>query len=301
MSTPNAFSNLLGLDYRDREKLISRGACISWSPKNLASALIMFSIRWMADNTSFRFFTAYSDVDAKELGTIYQACNFIYLGQHSGAREEFLDPNDPDRGWFSDRQFRKTSQVKRYAKDLGIELRKDWCGRDKIHWQKIPADIQERLKHQSFAHMGRCQRRRLQPKHKYLYILGRDRRETKFLTQVFEERNPRLIDLVYPKIRGAVIDTADNQPEYKENILTKVPETIRPQEMNGKKELPEKTFLTPKEVAAFMGISEWSIYNLIKRDGKFPAMNIGIKKKWVIHRERYFQWLESRANQGHSA
>ena len=34
MATPNAFSNFLGKESRDKEKLISRGASISWSPKN---------------------------------------------------------------------------------------------------------------------------------------------------------------------------------------------------------------------------------------------------------------------------
>ena len=83
MATPNSFSNLLGPDSRHQEKLISRGACISWSPKNLGSALVIFSVRCMAKHTAFRIFTAYSDTEARELGTIYQACNFIYLGQTS--------------------------------------------------------------------------------------------------------------------------------------------------------------------------------------------------------------------------
>ena len=61
LATPNTFSHILGKDSRDKEKLISRGACISWSPKNLASALVMFSIRWMVKNTRYRFFSAYSD------------------------------------------------------------------------------------------------------------------------------------------------------------------------------------------------------------------------------------------------
>ena len=48
----------------------------------------MFSIKWMAKNTPFRAFTAYSDPEAKELGTIYQACNFYYIGQSSGSQSE---------------------------------------------------------------------------------------------------------------------------------------------------------------------------------------------------------------------
>ncbi len=114
MATPNAFSNLLGKENRDLEKLISRGACISWSPKNLASALIMYSVRWMVKNSSYRFFTAYSDVEARELGTVYQACNFLYLGQNSGARFEYFDSGISDEG-FSDRIFRKSTSFKLYA------------------------------------------------------------------------------------------------------------------------------------------------------------------------------------------
>lgn len=39
MATPNSFSNLLGPENRDLEKLISRGASISWAPKNLSFSL----------------------------------------------------------------------------------------------------------------------------------------------------------------------------------------------------------------------------------------------------------------------
>ena len=78
---PNAFSKLLGKNTNDLERLISRGACISWSPKNLGSAFLMWCLRWMVKNTDYRIFTAYSDPTARELGTIYQACNFYYLGQ----------------------------------------------------------------------------------------------------------------------------------------------------------------------------------------------------------------------------
>jgi hypothetical protein len=99
LATPNSFSSLLGHEYRHLEKLISRGACISWSPRNLGSALVMFALRWMVKNSEFRIFTAYSDPEAGELGTIYQACNFTYLGQTYGARSEYLDPLNPSRGW----------------------------------------------------------------------------------------------------------------------------------------------------------------------------------------------------------
>ena len=48
----------------------------------------------MVRNTDFRIFTAYSDPEAKELGTIYQAMNWTYLGQTSGTAKQYLtQPN----------------------------------------------------------------------------------------------------------------------------------------------------------------------------------------------------------------
>ncbi len=202
MATPNAFSNLLGKENRDLEKLISRGACISWAPKNLNSALLMYAVRWMAKNTSYKCFTGYSDIEAKELGTIYQACNFMYLGQKSGARYEYFAPNNPQKGWFTDRYFRKISQYKRYAKKLGFKWEKNWSKRDNLFRENIPSDILEKIKLESKQHQKRCLKRKIPKKHKYAYILGKDKRETKLLLKIFLELNPKLTHLSYPKQRG---------------------------------------------------------------------------------------------------
>ena len=78
MDMPAARSKMLGEDTIKLERLISRGACVSWSPKNLASTLISFSINWMVQNTPYRLFTAYSDPEAKELGTIGGAFGVQY-------------------------------------------------------------------------------------------------------------------------------------------------------------------------------------------------------------------------------
>ncbi len=202
MSTPNAFSHLLGKAYRDQEKLISRGACISWSPKNLASSLVMFSIRWMVKHTSYRYFSAYSDTEARELGTIYQASNFIYLGQNSGARFQYYDPHHPDKGWFSDRRFRSTSSYKKYAFELGISWKSHWSDGTTIYWDQIPKDVVIQLKEASKSQQGYCLRRRIPRKHKYVYLLGKTKKETKALLRLFRERNPDKESLAYPKVRG---------------------------------------------------------------------------------------------------
>lgn len=301
MSTPNAFSNLLGAANRDLEKLISRGACISWSPKNLASALIMYSIRWMVQNTEFRFFTAYSDVEAKELGTIYQACNFTYIGQKSGAAYNFFDKDCPERGWFSDRQFRKTSQIKRYAKELNISWGKGWSGGDQVFWKNIPADTVKALRQKSYEHKYRCIEKKLKPKHKYVYILGKNKRETQKLKDIFNKRNPQLLNREYPKLRGAVIDTAVKVQIPKEKYLTKELEKGRPQTNEPLQNIEVKKYLTVQEALKLMNISEWSIYNLIHRDPTFPYVNIGVKKKYLIDASKLSQWIENRIRASQNA
>jgi hypothetical protein len=194
MATPNSFSKLLGDNTDKIEKLISRGACASWTPKNLASSFIMWSIKWMVENTQFRIFTAYSDPEAKEIGTIYQACNFKYLGQKYGSGFVYFDLNKPHLGWFSNRNFHRRSMYKKIAKEMNI----------KITWNKvseIPNDIKNILNDKIKQYMNSCIKRQSISKHKYVYILGKNKKETKELLSRFEEKNPNLINLQYPKIR----------------------------------------------------------------------------------------------------
>ena len=204
MATPNAFSNLLGPENTDKEKLISRGACISWGPKNLGSWLIMSSLRWMVENTEFRYFTAYSDPEAKELGTIYQACNFTYLGQTSGTAKQYLDPDHPEKGWFSDREFRKKSKYQRYAQAIGIDKAtwKGWMKKYSPNWEIIPEDIKVKIKAEEERYRQSCKERPVPAKHKYVCILGSSPGETKYYKRLFKKLNPKKANLPYPQERG---------------------------------------------------------------------------------------------------
>lgn len=194
MATPNSFSKLIDDEYDNLEKLISRGANAPWTPKNLSSSLIMWAIKWMVKNTDFRLFTAYSDTEAKELGTIYQACNFIYLGQKYGGEYLYFDLNKSHLGWFSNRNFRRRNIYNKMAKKLNII----------VSWKKvsdIPKEVKKILDDEISKYKKYCIERKTQPKHKYLYILGKDKRETKFLIRKFQNKNPKLIRLNYPKNR----------------------------------------------------------------------------------------------------
>lgn len=196
-SMPNAFSKLLGDNTKDIERLISRGACASWTPKSLASSLIMKSIKYMVKNTQYRLFTAYSDPTAKELGTIYQACNFYYLGKKSGTTTRYINPYTGKI--VSDRFFRQKTAYKKYASELGIVWKKEWTKKNGVNWDVIPNDIQQTLRDYSKKKQREATRIEFPNKHKYAYVLGANKQETKELRRIFEEKN-KVFD--YPKERG---------------------------------------------------------------------------------------------------
>ena len=197
MGCPNAFSKCMGEDTEKYERLISRGACISWSPRCLASHFMMWCIKWMVHNTDYRMFSAYSDPMAKELGTIYQACNFYYLGNKFGSVKRYISPYSGKL--ISDRSFRVRSYYKRYAQDLGIPWQDNWSSGDKIYWDNMPKEVELKLRQKSKEMQESSQVVIFPSKHKYVYVLGRDKKETKELRKIFESHTKTY---KYPKERG---------------------------------------------------------------------------------------------------
>ena len=198
MNMPNAFSKVLGEDTKEIERLVSRGACISWSPKNLASTFLMWTIKYMVKNTQYRLFSAYSDSTAKELGTIYQACNWKYLGQSAGTTKRYINPYNGKL--VSDRVFRARSFYKKYAKELNIDWNPNWNSDQSMKWDEMPNDVESQLRDFSKKKQKESKYVIFPSKHKYVYVLGRTKAETKKL-------NKTLINLnkiyPYPKDRNS--------------------------------------------------------------------------------------------------
>lgn len=197
LSMPNAFSKLLGEDTKNLERLISRGACASWTPKGLASKFLMECLTWMVKNTQYRLFTAYSDPTAKELGTIYQACNFYYLGQKSGTTTRYINPYTGKV--VSDRFFRQKTAYRKYAKELGIEWDKSWTGKTGVNWDNVPDDTEKILREFGKKKQATSQKIEYPSKHKYAMVLGKSKAETKWLRKKFESS---VKVYPYPKERG---------------------------------------------------------------------------------------------------
>ena len=150
----------------------------------------------MVKNTRFRLFVAYSDIEAKELGTIYQACNFYYIGKKSGAKKQYKIESGR---WVSDRYFRARSVYKRLAKEDGIVWQDEWQIGDSVKFDKMPEDVAKRIKMLSKNYLNSCESRGIMPKHKYVYVLGENKAETKYLRKMFISRNKIY---PYPKERG---------------------------------------------------------------------------------------------------
>lgn len=199
-AVPNAFGFLLGREHRDLEKLISRGATISWAPKNMGSWLVSASVRWMAKETEFRVFTAYADPQAGELGTIYQAMNWWYLGT-TGRRNRYFDPRRPERGWFSGREFRKRYRWKHYASLIGMTDNEftDMMGKYSPQWDRVTPEVKTQLKAEESKYRASCRTKKFPAKHRYAYVFGRNKTDTRYWRRQFLHHNKIY---GYPRERG---------------------------------------------------------------------------------------------------
>lgn len=148
-----------------KEALIQRGACASWTPVNLGSKLIMFACRWMVANTDKRYFTAYSDPSAGEIGTIYQACNFDYLGADYGASSVYKYNGKLVSGLL----FNRTSFYKKIAKENNIEWRPEYTKENGYKdMNKIPQELKNLVK----KIRNECPKIKVKPKGKYVLLLN---------------------------------------------------------------------------------------------------------------------------------
>jgi hypothetical protein len=84
-------------DYTGKIILLSRGVCLHWTPINTNSKLIMSAIKMLPKN--YEVITATTDHLAGEIGTIYQACNFYYVGSMRDANPNVRSKNGDRTGW----------------------------------------------------------------------------------------------------------------------------------------------------------------------------------------------------------
>jgi len=157
-----------------REKLatLARGACVHWAPVGTNSRLVSWVCRLLSIDNNSQVIIAYSDSDAGEIGTIYQACNWTYIGRSVGVARGDMQIISP-----SGRVLNKRALGK-YARDGGCSIR----------------EMRARLKE------GGWQEQSINPKHRYVYVL--DRKNIELAARIERMRQP------YPKRAGSIDDDA---------------------------------------------------------------------------------------------
>ena len=121
-------ANLCGEQYRASAICLERGACAYWAHPHAASFLISRACKQAHKDHGWKIFYGYSDHEAGEIGTIYQACNWYYLGVGAGrpAKSYRFVYITPDGAEHSSRWWRG------YAKREGIE----WSDAEQSGWTR---------------------------------------------------------------------------------------------------------------------------------------------------------------------
>ena len=144
---------------RDELAYLGRGACVHWAPKGTNSKLISWMCRLLGNDTKAKIIIAYSDTDAGEIGTVYQACNWVCIGKGASTRQ-WVAPN----GRIYDQKLPYDLKRKRGA------TRAFWVKQLKSEgWKEQPSN----------------------PKHKYVYII--DKNDNQLVEKIELKRQP------YPK------------------------------------------------------------------------------------------------------
>jgi len=160
-------ADICGKALRGKAICLERGACAHWTPKNTPSYFITNAVKLANKLFGWEIFFAYADESAGEIGVIYQACNWHYIGKGIGRpigrKREYFE--DLDGNIISERTLTENGLRKNFVLNNG------W----KIHYREA--------------------------KHKYVWFEGTKVRK-KFLKQMcqYEYRQ-------YPKRSNVLIDS----------------------------------------------------------------------------------------------
>lgn len=124
------YPTYVGEKYGRQGTQLTRGACAWWSHQHSGSKLIAYGLKEMAKRDN-KFAIAFSDPDAGEIGTLYQATNWHYLGTVPKKHWDLYYKNGKlfmnDRDIYKKFKFGGKSKLEEYIKDkpdLEIRLRK---------------------------------------------------------------------------------------------------------------------------------------------------------------------------------
>jgi hypothetical protein len=156
-------ASVCGEQYAHMVKTLCRGTCVHWAHPHSASFLIPRACRLMADK-GFHIFIAYSDPDAGEIGTVYQATNWSYCGT-TGASSSFIWAGkkvvkDTTRGTFKDGQLHDERNIQHITRIQNYGARGAYQIKCTRH------EMSERMVREGFLFF------KSPPKHRYVTFAG---------------------------------------------------------------------------------------------------------------------------------
>ncbi len=132
-------------DFEGNMILLNRGVCLHWTPINTNSKLIMTAIKMLPDK--YKVVTATTDHLAGEIGTIYQACNFVYVGSMRDANPNIPNSKNGDRdGWIIDGKLFGARSLRLKYGDTRMETL--------LKYHKDVKKIKQNSKHRYFLFRG---------------------------------------------------------------------------------------------------------------------------------------------------
>ncbi len=141
---------------------LARGACVHWTPVGAASKLIAQSLKLLKEDLpEARLVIAYSDTNAGEIGTVYQATNWYYIGD--GCRKTVNYYNEQLGRKFDERQLDKL------RKDMG-------CTRPEV--RQMLKDSGWKIENKAI-------------KHKYIFLLGSKKEKKEILKRITVRPYPK--------------------------------------------------------------------------------------------------------------
>lgn len=166
------YSNYVGSKYAVKPIQLSRGACVWWAHEHSASKLIAYGLREMSKK-GYKFCVAFSDADAGEIGTVYQATNWHYIGYGNSPKHYDI--------------YYKNGKVFMNSRDLSKKLKLVGKG-DILKYLEDKPDMEIREQ---------------KPKAKYIKLLGNEK-ENKEMMQVLKDKIQP-----YPKRKPNGFEKAD--------------------------------------------------------------------------------------------
>ena len=156
------YAPYVGVKYAKNGIQLSRGACVHWCHKHTGSKLIGTTLRLMNEK-GYKYVIAFSDPEAGEIGTLYQATNWYYLG--AGVTKHY------------NIHFKQNDRIYLDARDL-------W----KKHQLAGKQKIEEWLKDKSGLYVKVSK-----PKSRYIYLLGTKKEKKEMMKTLKDKIKP------YPK------------------------------------------------------------------------------------------------------